>query len=143
MLSSKVLTVGWAASRALSGLASAAGRPASHSETRTRATFGSISLGAVTIRPASGAPTPRALAPTAGLRTTFLPAAFFLAGGPIPHLYRPFARQRNDGFEARMVVLQRQFAAMQPRHRRGEAQAEPRARFRAALLEPDEPFDHA
>ena len=57
-------------------------------------------------------------------------------------LYRSSARQGNDAFQARMIVLKRQFAAMQARHRRGEAQAQPGARLRAALLQPHEALDH-
>src|SRR5665647_1764269 len=98
--------VGCVPSRVLRGLTAAAGRPASHSATRALAAFGSTSLGAVTIRPASVASldvAPKVLAPTAGLRTTFLRAAFFGAGGLIPHLYRPSARQCNDTDQAGMV----------------------------------------
>ena len=58
-------------------------------------------------------------------------------------VYRPSPRQGNHAFQPRVIVLERQFAAMQARHRRGKAQAQPEARLRAALLEAHEAFDHA
>ena len=59
------------------------------------------------------------------------------------NLYRPSPWQGNDAFEARLVVLEPQFAAMQARDRRGEAQAKPGTRLRAALLQPHEALDDA
>src|SRR5262245_53785900 len=50
-------------------------------------------------------------------------------------LCRPGARQRDHRAQAGMVVLELELAAMQARDRRGEAQPEPRARLRAALLQ--------
>src|SRR2546422_11762865 len=53
------------------------------------------------------------------------------------------ARQRDHRAQAGRIVLQAQFAAVQMRDRGGEAQAQPRARLRAALLQPHEALDHA
>ena len=57
-------------------------------------------------------------------------------------MYRSSARQGNDTFEPRRIVLEFQLAAVQPRHRSGQAQAEARARLRAALLKPHKTLDH-
>ena len=48
----------------------------------------------------------------------------------------------DHDLEPGLVVLEPQFAAMQMRHRGGEAQAQPRARLRTALLQPHEALDH-
>ena len=58
------------------------------------------------------------------------------------NLYRASARQSNDAFEPGRIILKRQFATVQPRHRGGEAQAQAGARLRPALLEPHEALEH-
>src|SRR5580704_13397936 len=60
-----------------------------------------------------------------------------------PRRPRSGARQRDDAAQARMIVFEFQFAAMQARDGRGEAQAQSRPRFRAALLETHETLHHA
>src|SRR5262249_9139578 len=54
---------------------------------------------------------------------------------------RPGARQRNDGLEAGVFILELELAAMEAGHRRGEAQPQPRAGLRTALFEPNEALD--
>src|SRR5438093_11615933 len=56
---------------------------------------------------------------------------------------RARARQRDHRLEARRVVLESQLAGMEMRDGGGEAQAQPRARLGAALLEAHEPLDRA
>ena len=62
-----------------------------------------------------------------------------------PQAARPAAAPGTvqDRGEARLVVAQHEPAAMQLRHRRDEAQAEPRAGLGAALLQPHEALGHA
>src|SRR5262245_19316026 len=50
--------------------------------------------------------------------------------------------ERQGDLQPWRVVGQGELAAMQPRDRGGEAQAEARARLRAALLEAHEPLKH-
>ena len=52
-------------------------------------------------------------------------------------------RQHQHDFEARSVVLEPNFAAVQPRDRRDEAEAEPGSRPGPALLETHEALQHA
>src|SRR5262245_4246190 len=62
------------------------------------------------------------------------------SGGRVNRL-RP--RQGDDRLQSRPVVLEPQLTAMQPRHRRREAQPQPGARLRAALLQSHEAIDDA
>ena len=53
------------------------------------------------------------------------------------------ARQRNPRAQAGRIVLEFQFAAVEPRHRGDEAQTQSGPRPRAALLQADKAIDHA
>ena len=65
-----------------------------------------------------------------------------MQGASSRNLYRPSPRQGNDAFEARIIVCESQFAAMEPGHRGCQAQAKARSRFRAALFQPHKTLDH-
>src|SRR5262245_32121544 len=52
------------------------------------------------------------------------------------------AWQVKNGFQPGCVVLKPEFPAMEARDRRSQAQPEPGPRHGAALLKPDETFDH-
>src|SRR6516164_6140318 len=54
---------------------------------------------------------------------------------------RPGARQGDDAAQAGLIVLELELATMQPCHRRGKAQPQPRARLRPALLKTHEALD--
>src|SRR5262249_56180695 len=56
---------------------------------------------------------------------------------------RPRARQRDDGLEPGVVILELELAAMQAGHRRSKAEPQTGARERAALFEPHEALDRA
>src|SRR6516165_3404830 len=58
-------------------------------------------------------------------------------------LWHGGARQRNPCAQARRIVLELEFAAMEPRHGRHEAQAKSGPRMGPALLQAHEAVDHA